>query len=177
LRVTGLAEQRHIEFLISTFMRIRPYHEHDLADLRRIHAAQGFSYPFPDLANPLFMTKLVLAKENPGRELRADGTSSLGAQTGLEPANSPAGRVLGAALLRLTAEAYLLLDPHAGTPRDRWQWLLALQAATESEAIRRGLEDAHAWLPPQIAAKFGKRLTRLGWLRDDTWTPYCKRFA
>ncbi len=84
-------------------------------------------------------------------------------------------RILGAALLRLTAEAYLLLDPGAGTPRERWQWLLALHAAAERDAWRRGLEDVHAWLPSTIAKKFGKRIARLGWLRDDAWTPYCKR--
>lgn len=76
---------------------------------------------------------------------------------------------------RLTAEAYLLLDPKAATPRDRWQSLLALHAATHRDAWHRGLEDVHAWLPPSIAKKFGRRLQRLGWIRDDTYTPYCKK--
>ncbi len=75
----------------------------------------------------------------------------------------------------MTAEAYLLLDPRAGTPRERWQWLLALHAAAERDAWQRGIEDVHAWLPPPIAKKFGKRIERLGWLRDDAWTPYCKK--
>jgi hypothetical protein len=140
-------------------MFVRTYEEKDVDALRRIHAAQGFGYAFPDLANPLFLTKLVLQEE--GREER--------------PNANPEPSIVGAALLRLTAEAYLLLDPKAGTPRQRWEWLLGLHAATEQEALRRGLEDVHAWLPPEIAAKFGKRLTKLGWVRDDTWTPYCKR--
>jgi hypothetical protein len=71
----------------------------------------------------------------------------------------------------------LLLDPKAGTPRDRWRWLLGLHAATERDAWQRGLEDVHAWLPPRIARKFGRRIERLGWRRDDTWTPYCKRLT
>ena len=29
----------------------------------------------------------------------------------------------------------------------------------------------------RVAARFGKRLERLGWRRDDAWTPYCKRLA
>jgi len=86
-------------------------------------------------------------------------------------------RILGAAFLRLTAEAYLLLDPRAGTPRERWQWLLALHEAARRDAWRRGLEDVHAWLPPPIAQKFGRRLARLGWRRDDAWTPYCTRLS
>jgi hypothetical protein len=129
-------------------MLVREYRESDLAQLRAIHAEQGFDYALPDLGNPLFVTKLVLAQD---------------------------GAIVGAALLRLTAEAYLLLDPRAGTPRQRWQWLLALHEATNRDAWQRGLEDVHAWLPPPIAKKFGKRLTRLGWQRDDSWTPYCKR--
>ena len=129
-------------------MLVREYQDSDLAQLRAIHAAQGFDYTLPDLSNPLFVTKKVLA---------SDGT------------------LVGAAFLRLTAEAYLLLDPRAGTPRERWQWLLALHAAAEHDAWQRGLEDVHAWLPPPIAKKFGKRIAQLGWIRDDTWTPYCKK--
>jgi hypothetical protein len=129
-------------------MLVRDYQESDLARLRAIHAAQGFDYALPDLGNPLFVTKKILAND---------------------------GAIVGAALLRLTAEAYLLLDPRAGTPRQRWQCLLALHAAAERDAWQRGLEDVHAWLPPPIARKFGKRLARLGWLRDNAWTPYCKK--
>ncbi len=127
------------------------YEERDLEALRAIHARQGFGYAFPDLDDPLFLTKLVLDGEENGKG------------------------IAGAALLRLTAEAYLLLDPLEGSPRERWEWLLGLHEATKNDALARGLEDAHAWLPPGIAAKFGKRLRRLGWVRDDGWTPYCKR--
>ena len=132
-------------------MQIRVYEESDLGALKAIHQKQGFTYPFPDLANPLFLTKLVLGREQAGKG------------------------IAGAALLRLTAEAYLLLDPESGSPRQRWQWLLGLHEATRREALARGLEDFHAWLPPEISGKFGKHLTKLGWLRDDTWTPYCRK--
>ena len=146
-------------------MQIREYRESDLAALRAIHAAQGFDYPLPDLRNPLFVTKLILSNATANAE---DGA------TASEP---PEETIIGAALLRLTAEAYLLLDPNAGSPPDRWQWLLGLHAATERDAWQRGLEDVHAWLPPPVASRFGKRIEQLGWRRDDTWTPYCKRLA
>jgi len=139
-------------------MRVREYRESDLAPLRAIHAAQAFDYALPDLSNPLLVTKLVLAQGDCAQSNEAQDRA-----------------IVGAAFLRLTAEAYLLLDPRAGTPRQRWQWLLALHAAAERDAWQRGLEDVHAWLPPPIAKTFGKRVTRLGWLRDDTWTPYCKK--
>ncbi len=185
-------------------MLVREYSESDLAALRALHAAQGFDYALPDLSNPLFVTKLVLEEspaprqvchserkadeigpqsrnlssagndETNGKILDAAEIPSTGREGNCVPAGGN-GRILGAALLRLTAEAYLLLDPRAGTPRERWQWLLALHAAAARDAWQRGLEDVHAWLPPPIAKKFGRRLERLGWLRDDAWTPYCKR--
>ncbi len=161
-------------------MRIREYQQSDLTALRTIHAAQGFDYALPDLSNPLFVTKVILSDDSVAPPFGTapvphDGAANL-QDAGLKPGPAQE-RILGAALLRLTAEAYLLLDPRAGTPRDRWQWLLTLHEAARRDAWQRGLEDVHAWLPPPIAAKFGKRLARLGWLRDDSWTPYCNRLC
>jgi hypothetical protein len=145
-------------------MQIRPYQAADLPALQSIHQAQGFDYPLPDLSNPLFTTKIVLTDSDfAANDNSATATAS--------------EKIRGAAFLRLTAEAYLLLDPKRGTPHDRWRTLLVLHAVTEREAWQRGLEDVHAWLPPPIAQKFGKRITQLGWQRDDTWTPYCKKLS
>jgi hypothetical protein len=132
-------------------MRIREYKEKDLDALRRMHAQQGFDYSFPDLANPLFVSKLVVEDDD--------------------------GRAVMASLARLTCETYLLLEPEEGKPRERYERLLALHSAGERDLIARGLNDAHAWLPPPIAKKFGRRLTALGWVRDDAWTPYCRRLV
>src|ERR1700722_3253295 len=129
-------------------MLIRPYTESDLDALRRIHAAQGFDYAFPNLDDPLFVSKLIVEDD--------------------------AGQPTMAALARLTCEMYLLADPSAGTPRKRYETLLALHRVGKSDLRARGLEDAHAWIPPRIAQRFGRRLTALGWIRDDAWTPYCK---
>ncbi len=135
-----------------------------MAQLRAIHSAQGFDYALPDLRNPLFVTKLVMTSGGPASAVVAQHAAPL--QRGSTQSSATQDdAIVGAAFLRLTAEAYLLLDPRAGTPRQRWQWLLALHAAAERDA----------WLPPPIATKFGKRLARLGWLRDDAWTPYCKK--
>ncbi len=131
-------------------MRLRAYEDGDLETLRKIHASQGFGYPFPDLSDPIFLSKMVLADEK-----------GIGA----------------AAMLRLTAEAYLLIDPAVGSPRGRWENILELHEGMEREAWGRGLQDVHAWLPPEIAMKFGRRLKGLGWVRDDAWTPYCRRIG
>ena len=132
-------------------MLIRPYTESDVDALRRMHAAQGFDYPFPNLDDPIFVSKLVVEDD--------------------------AGRAVMASLARLTCEIYLLADPGAGKPRDRFSRLLALHAAGERDLLARGLDDAHAWLPPRVAHRFGRRLEALGWIPDNQWTPYCFRFA
>lgn len=135
-------------------MLIREYTPADLDALRRMHARQGFDYAFPDLADPIFVSKLVVEDDD--------------------------GRAVMASLARLTCEMYLLVDrddgrPGAGNSRERYARLLALHAAGERDLLARGLDDAHAWLPPPIARRFGRRLESLGWLRDDAWTPYCRR--
>jgi len=151
-------------------MRIREYTSADFEGLRRLHAAQGFAYPLPDLESPLFVSKLVLEDSREvaaeGRE-EADENSHLAANaeplTGSAPGELP---VTMAILVRLTAETYLLHDPSAGSPRSRWQNFLALHEAARHAAAARGLNDVQAFLPPRIARAFGRRLERLGWRRD-----------
>lgn len=107
-----------------------------------MHVRQGFDYAFPDLRDPIFVSKLVLEDE--------------------------AGEVVMASLARLTCEMYLLMDRDAekssaaGNPRERCARLLALHQAGERDLLTRGLDDAHAWLPPPIAKRFGPRLSKLG---------------
>lgn len=128
-------------------MLIREYTHADLDALRQMHAAQGFGYPLPNLDSPMFISKLVLEDD----EADAPGNSS---------------RVKMAVLLRLTAEAYMLHDPAPGTPQQRWQRFLALHEAANRDSAARGLDDVQAFLPPHIARAFGRRLERLGWVRD-----------
>lgn len=175
-------------------MLVRAYTQSDLDALRRMHARQGFDYAFPDLADPIFVSKLVVEDDD--------------------------GRTVMASLARLTCEMYLLVDREGdsslssrgpslaegslfdaascnpdtqreiprcsrndkpdtrgrtGNARARWAQFLALHAAGERDLLARGLDDAHAWLPPPIARRFGRRLESLGWLRDAAWTPYCRR--
>ncbi|MGA3294316.1 MAG: hypothetical protein ABSE45_10095 [Candidatus Acidiferrales bacterium] len=138
-------------------MLVREYTPADLDALRRMHASQGFDYGFPDLADPIFISKLVVEDDD--------------------------GRAVMASLARLTCEMYLLVEregegnrrPEKSGPRERYAHLLALHRAGERDLLARGLDDAHAWLPPPIARRFGRRLETLGWIRDDAWTPYCRR--
>jgi hypothetical protein len=170
-------------------LRIREYTSTDFGSLRRLHAAQGFGYPLPDLESPMFVSKLVLEEdasdgepgdEIPGAEGReltdGDGASraSSSRATSSRVPSFSSSRVTMAILQRLTAETYLLHDPGAGTPRQRWQHFLALHDAARIHAAARGLDDVQAFLPPRIARAFGRRLERLGWIRDP-WPCFSRR--
>lgn len=163
-------------------MRVRPYTEADLDALKAMHARQGFDYPLPDLSNPTFVSKLVLEADDPNEIFvqRPDAVAVEARITNHESrvaggAGNCTRRVVMASLARLTCEIYLLADPRVGTPRERYARLLVLHNAAERHLFARGLDDVHAWLPPRIAKRFGRRLERLGWVRDDAWTPYSKR--
>lgn len=172
-------------------MRIREYSPDDLDALRRLHAAQGFGYPFPDLESPLFVSKLILEDEedcggvsesgagfylsalSEGRE-EAHGDSLPASSAPSRENEKKPRRIAMAILLRLTAEAYLLHDPAAGTARQRWQHFLCLHEAARNSAAARGLDDVQAFLPPPVARAFGRRLQRLGWSRD-LWPCFSSR--
>jgi hypothetical protein len=151
-------------------MHIREYTSADFAELRRLHAAQGFAYPLPDLDSPMFISKMVLEED---AELAGNcaGAAEAKGNSGALGANP---KIAMAVLLRLTAEAYLLHDPAAGTPRSRWQNFLSLHEAARQSAAARGLDDVQAFLPPRVARAFGRRLTRLGWMRDP-WDCFSQR--
>jgi hypothetical protein len=161
-------------------MRIREYTPNDFDALRRMHAAQGFGYPLPDLESPLFVSKLVLEDEvedsldeNVEAEGREEAHHNSLPETSVTPRQ---GRIAMAVLLRLTAETYLLHDPGAGTPRLRWRRFLALHEAARSSAAARGLDDVQAFLPPRVARAFGRRLARLGWTHDP-WPCFSRRVS
>jgi len=125
---------------------IRPFENGDLEAIKQMHAKQNFAYAFPDVSNPTFLCKKVLENGNAKPEM--------------------------AAMIHLTGEAYLLVDPELDiSPRDRWAQFVALHEQVRRDAWNIGLEDIHCWLPPQVEKSFGKRLMSLGWKRP-LWTDY-----
>ncbi len=85
-----------------------------------------------------------------------------------------------AALGRLTSEAFLLIDRSYFAPltaaqggRRAMRGLLALAERACEEARRMGIDSCHAWLAPEIAARFGPQIARMGWARHD-WPTYVK---
>jgi len=116
--------------------------EEDYRRIAEMHERQGLGYLLPPLHDRSIVTKLVAEKEN---------------------------RIVFAALLRLTSEAYLIGSPE-GTPAERWEILKTGNYHLLNAAWRDGFSDLHCWIPPKVRA-FGKRLSDLGWRRED-WPSY-----
>ncbi len=130
-------------------MRLRILGPADQPAVGALYDATGLDFCLPSLEDPL----VVLAA---GVEL--------------------GGRLALAALARLTAEIYLVTDRSVGHPAERLAALVALERAGTRALWRRGLADAHCWLPPPVARSFGRRLVRLGWVRED-WPCYWRPLA
>src|SRR5690242_19934659 len=122
-------------------MLIRQFTDDDLQALKRMHSRQGFEYAFPDVSDPIFVSKLVLEDDD--------------------------SRIAMASLARLTCEMYLMLDPSLGTPQDRFLRIAALHRDGERALVSRGLDDALAWLLPEISRRFGMSLRAVGWVWYD----------
>lgn len=130
-------------------MTLRAYRPEDLETLKQLHGRLAHGYPVPDFDDPAFVVGVISERQ---QELQA------------------------AAFLRITAEAYLLMDPDAGTPEERWQSLLQIHESVKGEANKIGLPDVNCWIPPDLenGKRFGRRLEKLGW-RQDKWANYTFR--
>ena len=131
-------------------MLIRPYHSTDSEAVKALFVAQNLPYDQPDFEKPEFLVRAIL--EN--------GT----------------GRPEMALFLRKTAETYLIFDPQTTSKRETIGRILSLTKECIPAASRAGLTDVHAWIPPEIEAKFGKLLIRLGWERE-AWVSYSRKVA
>lgn len=124
-------------------MIVREYNWSDIDEVSRIHKAQNLGYELPDLFSPMLVVKKV-------------------AMEGSE--------IVGAAFLRLTSEAYVVIDPEA---EKRAKIFFALHENVRQKAALVGLDDVNAWLPPQMADKFGHQIMRLGWKRQQ-WPSFSR---
>jgi hypothetical protein len=129
---------------------IREYQAGDLEALKRMHAAMGFSYALPDPDGALVVVKQV--------------------------AVDAGGRVAMAALLRLTTESYLLVDGERKDAREKWKMFCGLHESVRQRLMALGLEDAHAFLPPNLPKAFDRRLKKLGWT-EEKWRCWWREAA
>ena len=129
-------------------MRVRDFEPRDLAALRRIFEAQQFEYDFPE--DPSIFTSIrVLVDET----------------------DTP----VMALAARPTVEMFMFMDPTWRTPGWRSAAFTTLHEDMRQQLIQRGYTDVHAWLPPEIAKSFGRRLMRtFGWVKQ-LWPSYSRK--
>lgn len=126
-------------------MIVREFNNSDWERIRELHKASGLEYELPDL-DSFFCRRVAGDGENFGM----------------------------AALLRLTAEAALVCDPHWRTPAWRMEALRQLSRACNDDAKKAGVSEVVAFIHPQLLKTFGRRLTRLGWssYKGEEWRAF-----
>jgi hypothetical protein len=128
-------------------MTIRPLEAEDVPKLREIYAEMDFDYAFPDLLSSQFVNVMVLE----------DG-----------------GELVMAVASRKTVENYLWMKKGWKTPGWRQEAFLQLHLAAHKALKAMGFTDCHAWLPPQVAKSFGRRLQRVfGW-QKSVWDVFSR---
>jgi hypothetical protein len=126
-------------------VKIRAYDDRDLKQVQQIHRAQNLGYDFPPINDPTFFIRIVGEHE---------------------------GKIVQAAFAHITAEIYFMLDPETGTPQERHLWFLSMQeVGRELASNPGGLDDLHAFLPPQMEKSFARRLMVHGW-KKALWPAY-----
>ncbi len=128
-------------------MNIRPMVPDDIPKLKAIYEEMGFGYAFPDLTAPQFVDVRVLEED---------------------------GDPVMAIALRKTVETYFWMKRDWKTPGWRQEAFMELHWASHREALAMGYTDAHAWVPPEVAKSFGRRLQRVfGW-KKSVWDVFSR---
>lgn len=111
-------------------------------------AAQS-GYPYPDLSSPLIEAVHVVVDDE----------------------DQP---VMAVAAQRIV-ELYLYGKPEPMHPALRLHAIRLIHDSLAAELRAKGYREANAFLPPGIAAKFGRRLERsFGWVKN--WCSWCRTF-
>jgi hypothetical protein len=125
---------------------IRPSTKKDEPRIVALHKSQGLDYDLPDMRT--IVVGSVIEEE---------------------------GEITNVVLLRRTCEAYWIFDPKQ-TRRERLGRLFMFHKELVNSAKRAGLEDIHAWIPPEVASNVAfnnMMIEKLGWVKP-LWTCYSR---
>lgn len=114
-------------------------------DAEALHRRMGIDYPFPNLASPLFVTRLSVRNQ---------------------------GRIVAATAVKVIGEAFLWVDPEV-TAIQRARAVRMLSDGGSQQARAVGLDEVSAWIPPTIEPEFGAALYKMGWRRSP-WTSWSR---
>jgi hypothetical protein len=122
----------------------------DIPQVKELFARSGLDYTFPDLGADALQHNFPVAK------VILDGD-----------------KVVTAVLCRRTVEVYLFADPEWKSPGWRAAALDQIHGDVNDALAAQGIEDAHAWIPPQLCKSFVRRLKRrFGWWQSP-WQNFC----
>lgn len=124
-------------------MIVREYTDADYDAIRKLHLKSGFDYNLPSLSSSEFFSRRIISD------------------------NSGIGM---GAFLKLNAEVYLICNPRWRNPAWRNEALRKLHIICNDDAKDKEVQEIVAWIPPQIANTFGRRLKKLDWDKcRDGW--------
>lgn len=130
-------------------MIIRRMRDSDIPTLRQMYEHSGFPYSFPDLKGPLMECVLVAVEEGNDVPIAAIAAERI-------------------------VQAYLLMDWDLH-PAARMRIIRAFHSELAVELRKRNYACLEAFLPPEIAESFGRRLMRsFGWVK--AWPSFSRSF-
>lgn len=138
-------------------MKIRDYQWADFSRLQEIFKGRGLPQEcMPDLAvqhkgelvlNPRFVVRKSVEGED--------------------------GKVAMFGFVKVTSEAFLIVDVNAEDPVWRWKALAEMTDEMAEEAKKKGLDCVTAWVPDNMVEKFGPHLEALGFQKSP-WQSYSR---
>lgn len=130
-------------------MNVREYSDDDFERVKALHHLSGFGYALPAFSSKEFFSRRVVSDES---------------------------GVAMAAFLRRSAEAFLICNPNWRNPAWRMEALRQLHGVSREDAAENNIAEVNAFLPPDVAKRFGRRLSRLGWQLYDNAEWKCYSF-
>ena len=107
--------------------------------LAEFHRLMDVGYRLPDSFGPLYAVRKAVVDEN--------------------------GEILGMATLKLTAEAFVWLDPSRSAIK-RAKTIKSLNETCANAAKSLGLDDVSCWIPPKLIRCFSGALKKLRWQKS-----------
>lgn len=129
-------------------MRVRKAVESDLPRLKEIYESRGFTWEFPEFKE---MIAAYVFVDDAGRVVMFAGAEAMACTT-------------------------LLSDSSWATPRWRLQAFSELHDALEREVKANGFTRSLAFIQPDLAKRFGSRLSRtFGWINGNGWAHWHRK--
>jgi hypothetical protein len=120
----------------------------DLPRLKELHERSGLDYKFPNL-DEFFPVPSIVDDDN---------------RPVITVASMP------------TVELFFFVDSEWETPGIRMEAFKSIHEFVRIDLHSRGVVEANAWVPPQMAKPFGRRLMKMGWDHPRAgWTCYSRR--